>query len=66
VAFVSDNGEEHGLFAIVEVRGIHAPLIVPADCIRAGEPRVVEPGLSADLGFRLEDSHLPHSDTDPR
>ncbi len=29
VAFVSDRGTQEGCFAIVDVRGIHTPLIVP-------------------------------------
>lgn len=33
VAFVSDRGAEEGCFAIVDVNGIHTPLIVPAACI---------------------------------
>ena len=41
VAFVSDQGAQEGCFAIVDVSGIHTPLIVPmarVTPLRSGEP----------------------------
>lgn len=46
IVFLSDQGEETNRFAIMEVQGIHSPLIVPVECLRVvpGEPRAAETG----------------------
>ncbi|MFH0983580.1 MAG: hypothetical protein V2A79_18855 [Planctomycetota bacterium] len=43
IVFFSDGGNQQDRFAIVEVSGIHAPLIVPVGCLESvsqveGEP----------------------------
>ncbi len=53
IVFCSDGGDQKNRFAVVEVAGIHTPLIVPVDClesaVRLVEGRAwqsVEPPLS--------------------
>ncbi|NOX59337.1 MAG: hypothetical protein GXP29_10830 [Planctomycetes bacterium] len=38
ITMLSDRGSEKSAFAVVQVQGIHTPLIVPVTQLRANEP----------------------------
>ncbi len=44
VVFLSDFGKLRGHFAIVQVKGIHVPLIVPVENLRLNDTSLSEPG----------------------
>lgn len=52
IAFLSDGGERPNYFAIVEVKGIFSPLIVPVACLQP----VREPERE-DVGHGSENRH---------
>ncbi len=44
IMYLSDSGERRNHFAVVNVSGIHTPLIVPVDRLRADSLDVDDPG----------------------
>lgn len=53
VVYLSDWGDQKNYFAIVDVGGIHAPLIVPVNCLRVVHPAGAE--MAAGMEQRTHD-----------
>jgi len=59
VAFISDNGVDKGRFAIIEVKGVHSPLIVPVEKLNILDQGIgSRPGRKSEFNARAEETAI--------